>query len=198
MRFCSPAGNKCQNNVAVNALSRNYFTHVWPTTFYFILMKYHNYLHFWFQNPNISAIGCETKNLANFPIPKKDLFPICFTKSQSSGQFMFPAVPSGDYHIFSYYEGPGATKFDVQPSLFKFSVGKDSLHINTVFQVGNRPLKVVWIKALKARSHGLPICLSGCLTSRLTSAVTFGVCQVAWRTARQAVRTCLIQHFLSF
>ncbi|XP_072153325.1 BOS complex subunit NOMO1 isoform X3 [Bemisia tabaci] len=87
------------------------------------------------KNPNISAIGCETKNLANFPIPKKDLFPICFTKSQSSGQFMFPAVPSGDYHIFSYYEGPGATKFDVQPSLFKFSVGKDSLHINTVFQV---------------------------------------------------------------
>ncbi|XP_028401177.1 nodal modulator 1-like [Dendronephthya gigantea] len=60
--------------------------------------------------------------------------PLCKTKSQKDGTFLFSSVPTGEYTLVPFYEGEVIT-FDVVPTKLKFKVNYKSVVLKTPFEV---------------------------------------------------------------
>ncbi|CAG2058719.1 unnamed protein product [Timema podura] len=77
-------------------------------------------------------VGCDNKSLNGFKSNDK---PICHVTSDEKGIFRFLSLPPGRYKVVPHYEGPHSINFDVKPQEMEFTVGHDSLMIDTKFEV---------------------------------------------------------------
>jgi len=77
--------------------------------------------------------GCDKNPLKGFKTSGSS--PLCHVISNEKGQFIFPSIPPGSYKVVPHYEGPHSLKFDVRPVETDFTVGHESLKIDTVFKV---------------------------------------------------------------
>jgi len=59
---------------------------------------------------------------------------LCYVKSGEQGEFIFPVVPSGTYHLVPFYKGEHIT-FDVEPDRLEFIVSHASVALPTTFKI---------------------------------------------------------------
>ncbi|XP_069686991.1 BOS complex subunit NOMO1 [Periplaneta americana] len=90
-----------------------------------------------FQAEGVHPVGdiqdCDKSPLKGFKM--SGVSPLCHVNSDERGQFVFPSLPPNTYKVVPHYEGPHSIKFDVRPVEVVFTVGHESLKIDTEFKV---------------------------------------------------------------
>ncbi|GBP38174.1 Nodal modulator 1 [Eumeta japonica] len=84
------------------------------------------------ESPKFRVEGCMTALLQGVPDA-----PICYSVTDSSGEFSFGLVPAGEYRLMALANPPGQPKisYNVKPEFVSFSVLHDSLFIRDTFEV---------------------------------------------------------------
>ncbi|KAJ4430118.1 hypothetical protein ANN_22328 [Periplaneta americana] len=89
-----------------------------------------------FQAEGVHPVGdiqdCDKSPLKGFKM--SGVSPLCHVNSDERGQFVFPSLPPNTYKVVPHYEGPHSIKFDVRPVEVVFTVGHESLKIDTEFK----------------------------------------------------------------
>uniref|UniRef100_A0A146KZQ6 Nodal modulator 1 n=1 Tax=Lygus hesperus TaxID=30085 RepID=A0A146KZQ6_LYGHE len=92
--------------------------------------------------------GCDSTPLPGFTTDPilGTVHLICHVSSDARGVFNFPQVSPGEYVLVPHYKGSKSTKFDVHPRSLRISVGHNSLHLPSPFQVKGFTVagKVLW------------------------------------------------------
>ncbi|VVC93350.1 unnamed protein product [Leptidea sinapis] len=84
------------------------------------------------DNPKFRVEGCKTALLQGVPDS-----PICYSVSDSSGEFSFGLVPAGEYKLLAMTKSPGQATmtYNIKPDVVPFIVQHDSLYIKNAFEV---------------------------------------------------------------
>ncbi|CAH0724463.1 unnamed protein product, partial [Brenthis ino] len=76
--------------------------------------------------------GCKTALLQGVPDA-----PICYSVTDSGGEFHFGLVPAGEYNLLALSKSPGQAhiSYNIKPNGVPFSVQHDSLYIKNAFEI---------------------------------------------------------------
>ncbi|XP_052252971.1 nodal modulator 3-like [Dreissena polymorpha] len=91
--------------------------------------------------------------------------PLCHVTSDTSGKFVFPCLPTGDYYLIPFYKGEHIT-FDVVPEKLPFQVEHSALQLKTTFQVAGFSVSGQVLHSVKGQGIiGAKVLLNGQLAT---------------------------------
>ncbi|XP_050680560.1 nodal modulator 1 [Leptidea sinapis] len=141
------------------------------------------------DNPKFRVEGCKTALLQGVPDS-----PICYSVSDSSGEFSFGLVPAGEYKLLAMTKSPGQATmtYNIKPDVVPFIVQHDSLYIKNAFEVTGFNIMGTVLESKGGSSMaGVQVALSGQAVATTDSAGKFtinalkpGVYNVAFRHER--------------